>query len=316
MAHCSTLDLMPDGTLMAAWFGGNFETSRDMAILAARREQSREAWSPPQVIADVRDRALGQPVFLPRPSGEVWLFFVVIENPEPPPSDPRYDMLPPPRAWDSAQPYWQRSRDSGQSWESPRQLLDYPGLMFRSRPLLLPGRIVLPVYDEKAWESRMLISDDDGLSWRLMNPIVSPLGNIHASLVQLSDSRILAYLRSGSSDGYIWRTESLDNGETWSEPTATTLPNPNSGICLLRLKSGRLLLAFNNSHTARTPLCIASGGEGESWVKIRTLESGEGEFSYPTMIQTGDGKIHIVYTNQRKFIQHACFTEDWIENGS
>jgi predicted neuraminidase len=300
---------------MTAWFSGTYETSRDMAILAARREHGSTGWSMPRVIADVPERALGQPVFLTTRNGEVLLFFVVITKPEAPPPTPRYNMLPPPSAWNSAQPYWQKSHDSGHTWEDPQQLLDYSGLMFRSRPLVLPDRIILPVYDENTWESRMLISDDDGFRWRLTNPIVSPPGNIHASLVQLSDGRILAYLRSRGPNSTIWRTESSDYGETWSQPTATSLPNPNSGICLLRLNSGRLALAFNNSHTSRTPFCIALAGEEENWEKIRILEDAEGEFSYPTMMQTDDSRIHLVYTYQREHIQYACFTEDWIENG-
>jgi predicted neuraminidase len=187
--------------------------------------------------------------------------------------------------------------------------------MFRSRPLVLSQRIILPVYDENTWESRMLISDDDGRSWRLTDPIVSPEGNIHACLVQLADARLLAYLRTGGQGGFIWRAESSDQGETWSTPTPTALPNPNSGIDLLRLQSGRLLLTFNNSRTLRTPLNLALAEEDEHWGSIQTIEDGPGEFSYPTLAQTDDGQIHMVYTYQREHIQHACFTEAWLLEG-
>ncbi len=315
MAHCAFIDLMPDGSLMVAWFGGAFETAQDMVILASRRDVGCESWSTPSVIAGINNRALGQPVFLPRSDGSVWLFFVIITQPPPPPPTTQFNILPPPQAWDSAQPYWQKSSDSGRNWEKPTHLLDYQGLMFRSRPLVLPNRIILPVYDENTWESRMLLSDDDGNSWRLTAPIVTPTGNIHASLARLSDGRILAYLRTRGTKEYIWRTESIDDGETWSKPTPTQFPNPNSGICLLRLNSGRLILAFNNSHDSRTPLCIASADEDENWRSIRILDDGDGEFSYPAMIQTADQNIHIVYTYQRKHIQHACFTEEWLAIG-
>jgi hypothetical protein len=259
--------------------------------------------------------ALGQPVFLVRPDGEVWLFFVMIMNPQPPPPSTAFNMLPPIAAWTSAQPYWQRSLDGGETWKSPEHLLDYPGLMFRARPLALPGRIILPVYDENTWESRMLISDDDGGSWRLTDPIISPPGNIHACLARLSDGRLLAYLRPGGQRGFIWRTESSDQGETWSTPMPTTLPNPNSGIDLLRLRSGRLLLAFNNSQTSRTPLKLALAEEDEHWGGIQTIEDGPGEFSYPALAQTDDEQIHMVYTYQREHIHHACFTEAWLLEG-
>lgn len=315
MAHCATLTVLPDGSLLTAWFGGAYETATDVVILASRRKSPDDGWSSPKVIAEVPGHALGQPVFLVRPEGELCLFFVVITNPEPPPASTSFNMLPPMAAWTGAEPYRQRSFDGGETWESPEHLLDYPGLMFRSRPLVLPGRIIVPMYDENTWESRMLISDDDGRSWRLTDPIVSPEGNIHASLVKLSDGRLLAYLRTGGKGGFIWRTESLDDGETWASPLPTSLPNPNSGIDLLRLHSGRLALAFNNSDRWRTPLCVALAEEDERWQWMQTLEDAHAEFSYPTLAQTDDGRIHIVYTYRREHIHYACFTEAWLRKG-
>jgi predicted neuraminidase len=311
MAHCSTLAVLPDGSLLAAWFSAAFETSRDQVILAARKSRHGE-WSSPWTIASAPDYAVGQPVVLPRPNGELWLFFVVIADPEPPPVEPDFDMLPPSTAWDSAQPYLQRSYDWGVSWDPPEHVLDYPGLMFRSRPLVLPGRIVVPVYDERTWYSMMLISDDDGRSWWLTEPIVSSPGNIHACLAPLSDGRLLAYMRTGGKGGHIWRSESTDQGASWTRPRPTALPNPNSGIDLLRLQSGRLLLAFNNNSTARTPLCVALAEKGEMWQWQQTFEDEEAEFSYPTLLQTDDGLIHLVYTYRREHIHYACFTETWL----
>jgi predicted neuraminidase len=307
-AHCATLTVLPDESLLAAWFAGSYETAPDVAILAAQYDRARRLWSPPRVIADVPDHSLGQPVFLSRPKGELWLFFVVI-------TDRGVTLSPSPPGWASARPYWQRSLDYGHTWANPQLLLDYPGLMFRSRPLILPGRIILPMYDENTWESRMLISDDDGQSWALTAPIDSPVGNIHPTLVQLPEGRLLTYLRPGEKGGVIWRTESLDGGETWSQPTPTLVPNPNSGFDLLRLQSGRLALAFNNSDRLRTPLCVALAQEDEHWHRLRTLEDAYAEFSYPSLAQTQDGLVHVVYTYRREHIHYACFTENWLQEG-
>jgi predicted neuraminidase len=202
--------------------------------------------------------------------------------------------------------------DGGKNWEAPRQIMDYPGLMFRCHPLVLPGRIILPAYDENTWQSRMLLSDDDGNTWRLSQPISTPPGNIQPCLAPLSDGRLLAYLRTGGPGGWIWRTISLDQGETWEMPTPTDLPNPNSGIDLLRLQSGKLALAYNPSDRLRTPLCMAISGEDERWQTRRTLEQGQGEFSYPALAQTANEAIHLVYTYKRQHIQHARFSESWL----
>lgn len=313
MAHCATLCPLPDGTLLAAWFGGTFETAPDVAILGARRDPAQQAWSAPQILVDHPGRALGQPVFLAHPDGELWLFFVVVM--EPAVEAMPYNALPPLAGWVSAQPFVQRSADGGRTWDAPMRVMDYPGLMFRSRPLWLADRVIVPVYDETTWQSRMMISEDGGQSWRLTEPISTPQGNIHPCLVELPDGRLLAYLRTGGRGGVIWRTESPDRGDTWTQPTPTPIPNPNSGLDLLRLQSGRLVLAFNNHDRRRTPLCVALAEEDEQWRWVRTLEDGPGEFSYPTLIQSPDGDIHMVYTYQRQHIHYARFDERWLLEG-
>lgn len=311
MAHCATLTTRGDGSLLAAWYAGSREGATDVAILSAVYRELH--WSEPRVIVQVAGHSVGQPVFLPRPDGEVWLFFVIIDGLKPRTLLRRtIDSINLVSGWLRAQPFWQRSRDGGQSWDAPQQILDYPGLMFRSRPLLLPGRIILPAYDEKTWQSRILLSDDAGRSWRLSDPLSTPPGNIQPCLVQLSDGRLLVYLRTGGKGGWIWRTTSSDGGETWERPVPTGLPNPNSGIDLLRLNSGRLVLAYNPSTSMRTPLCVAIGDEAECWQAARTVEQGNGEFSYPALCQAPDGMIHLVYTFKRQYIGHAGFPESWL----
>jgi len=311
MAHCATIAVLPGGALLAAWYAGSREAANDVAILSA--EWKGENWSEPQVIVQIPGHSLGQPVFLPRAHSEVWLFFVIIGGLDMNSALRRAaDSLSPAAGWRRAQPFWQRSLDGGKTWEAPQQMMDYPGLMFRSHPLVLPGRIILPVYDENTWQSRMLLSDDDGSTWRLTAPISTPPGNIQPCLAQLTDGRLLAYLRTGGPGGWIWRTTSSDEGETWAAPTPTALPNPNSGIDLLRLQSGNLVLAYNPSDHLRTPLCVAISGEDEHWQAGRTLEQGQGEFSYPALAQAADEAIHLVYTYKRQHIQHARFTESWL----
>jgi alpha-L-rhamnosidase len=81
---------------------------------------------------------------------------------------------------------------------------------------------------------------------------------------------------------------------------------------LLCLQNESLVLAFNNSRQQRTPLCVALAEKGEVWQWQRTLEDEEAEFSYPTLLQTDDGFIHLVYTYRRENIHYACFTETWL----
>ena len=295
--HCATLCELPDGTLLAAWFGGTRELATDVVVLGARLEAGSAAWSAPQALVAVPGQALGQPVFLPLADGRLRLFCNVV---------------PPGGRWTSAQPHFQDSADGSHSWGPLQALMDYPGLMFRSKPLLLPGRILLPAYDEREWCSRMLISEDGGEHWRLGEPIVSPPGNIHACLVALDDGRALAYLRPGGQGGFLWRAESRDAGESWTSPQPTSIPNPNSGLDLIRLGSGDLLLACNPVARGRTPLALLLASPDENWGGPLLLEEGAGEYSYPTLLQTRDGMIHLVHTWRRERIQHVRFSENWL----
>lgn len=298
-AHCATLIDLGEAGLMTAWMGGAYETAPDVAILASRLMPGQDRWTAPQVIAEVAGHSLGQPVFLQRPEGELWLFYVVIMQQD----------------WTSAIPYLKKSSDGGASWSEPEQLFDHPGLMLRSRALVLPGRILVPAYDENTWQSRMIVSEDDGRTWRLTAPMISPNGNIHPTLVRLSDGRLLAYLRTGGKGGVIWRSESTDAGETWSQLTPTDLPNPNSGLDLLRLQSGRLALAFNNTPRLRTPLSLALSEEDERWPWLQIIEDAYAEISYPTLAQTQDGLLHLVYTYRRETIYYVRCTEEWLMGG-
>lgn len=311
MAHCATLVTQADGALRSAWYAGSREGAADVAIFSAVFQGGR--WSEPRVIAQAAGHSVGQPVFLPRSDGELWLFLVIIDGLE---SRSRLhratDSISLVSGWRRAQPFCQRSRDGGQTWEAPQQILDYPGLMFRSHPLIRSDRIILPVYDENTWQSRMLVSSDDGLTWRLTEPISTATGNIQPCLAPISNGRILAYLRTGGKGGWIWRATSSDGGDTWEAPSPTRLPNPNSGIDLLRLHSGRLALAYNPSASQRTPLWVTIADEDERWQPARVLEQGRGEFSYPALCQTPDRTIHLVYTYKRQYIQHAWFSESWL----
>lgn len=294
--HCATLTELPDGTLLSAWFGGTREMARDVVILASRLAPGASDWSQPQVMVNVPGHSVGQPVFLVQPNGELWFFFNIVMDTH----------------WTSAQPYWQRSLDNGQTWQPHQPLMDYPGLMFRSKPFILPGRIILPAYDEIQWQSRMMISDDAGQTWRLTDPISTPAGNIHACPVQLSNGKLLAYMRTGGKGGVIWRTESSNGGDSWTQPEPTTLPNPNAGIDLIRLQSGLLLLAYNHSDQQRTPLCLAWADEDEQWHMPIKLEDEPGEYSYPTLLQARNGQIHLVYTHRREHIHYTHFSEEWV----
>mgnify|MGYP001593805626 CR=1 FL=1 len=87
---------------------------------------------------------------------------------------------------------------------------------------------------------------------------------------------------------------------------ATELPNPNSAIDAVMLRDGRALLVYNHSEAGRDVLNVAVSPDGKRWFAALVLESEPGaEFSYPAVIQTADGLVHVTYTWKRERIKHA-----------
>jgi predicted neuraminidase len=41
------------------------------------------------------------------------------------------------------------------------------------------------------------------------------------------------------------------------------------------------------------------------WTPAVTLEDSPGEYSYPAIIQTSDGRVHVTYTWRRQRIKHV-----------
>lgn len=64
-----------------------------------------------------------------------------------------------------------------------------------------------------------------------------------------------------------------------------------------------------------------SDDDGATWTWLRNLDDeSEGanskvELSYPTVMETSDGMIHVSYTFNRDTIKHVIVTEDWIKDG-
>jgi len=79
----------------------------------------------------------------------------------------------------------------------------------------------------------------------------------------------------------------------------------------VELRSGRIVIVYNDSKSARTPLSVSvSNDGGKTWRKMLDLETEFAEFSYPSVIESSDGDIHIVYTWKRRRIKHALLRRE------
>ncbi len=283
------------GDLVAAWYGGSAEGASDTASLAARKPAGSPAWDKPFVLAKQPNRAHGNPRLFLDPAGDIRIIYAVNFG-----------------KWcqGGSRLFERRSADGGKTWSAERELALGAPLLGKNKPIVLMSReYLLPVEDEVRWRSCVLISTDRCESWIRYGDIAGEGGEkvIQPAAAQLKDGSILMLLRTDV--GRIYQTRSQDRGRGWTPAVPTVLSNPNSGIDMTRLRDGRLALAYNDSPRnwgPRTPLCLAlSEDEGLTWRDELRLEETPGEYSYPAIIQSSDGRLHVTYTWRRVRIKHV-----------
>jgi predicted neuraminidase len=288
--HASTLVEIAEGRLRAAWFGGKAEGAADVKIWQSLYDGNK--WSPPAVAAEEPGFPCWNPVLFKSHSKTLFLF---------------YKAGPSPMTWTG---FVRRSTDDGATWGRIEALP--AGLLgpIKNKPIEMKPGVILAgtsVESHRAWCAWVERSTDDGKTWRRCGPIAvpgHPHGLIQPTLLTTRDGRILALCRSRGL-GAICQAESTDGGETWSDAKPLELPNPNSGIDAVRTAKGEFFLVYNHTKKGRSPLNLArSRDDGKTWQQVALLEEQAGEFSYPAIIQTSDGMLHITYTWNRRHIKH------------
>jgi len=311
-AHASTLVETRDG-LVAAWFGGTREGADDVGIWLSRRAENK--WTPPVEVANgVQPDGARYPCWNPvlfDPSAGSGSSRAASRDEMPDPTlSLFYKVGPSPQRW------WgmvRTSRDHGRTWSDARRLPD--GILgpIKNKPVRLSdGTMISPSSTESpdrpsTWRIHFERSADAGRTWTAMAPPAFDEGReIHAiqpSILIHSDGRLQAVGRTRSRR--IFETWSSDRGKTWTPMTLTVLPNPNSGIDAVTLGDGRHLIVYNHTTEGRSPLNVALSRDGATWEAALVLEREPGEYSYPAVIQSADGLVHITYTWKRQRIKHV-----------
>lgn len=314
--HPASITELQNGDLYLVYYGGAGEYAVNTGVFGARKPKGGK-WSQPALIASDPFRSVGNGVVWQAPDGILWLFYVV-----------RYGST-----WSTSRIQAKVSRDGAQTWSDSFVVSDHEGMMVRNHPIVLStGEYLLPVYHEKGNDtetvgadstSRFLVFDAKTKDWNEQGVIHSAKGNIQPGVVELNAGRLVAYCRRGGGygpvqDGYAVRAESRDGGRTWTEGANSGFRNPNSALELLKLKSGSLLMIFNDSTHQRTPLVAAlSTDNDQTWPHRRTVGAQPRQsYAYPAAVQGSDGQIHLVYTSDnRTTIHHAVFNEAWVKEG-
>lgn len=292
--HASTLVETRSG-LVAAWFGGSSEGASDTRIWLSRRVGG--VWSVPVDVAAGTERdgktfPCWNPVLFQASAEELLLFSKV---------------GPGPSAW------WgvvRTSRDGGITWSEARRFPDGVLGPSKNKPVRLKeGEFISPSSIESGdrWRIHFELTADGGRTWAVVVPESRPgqevINAIQPAILIHPGGRLEALGRTRQ--GRVFETWSGDGGRTWGPVRLTPLPNPSSGLDAVTLRDGRHLLVYNHTAAGRSPLNVSMSTDGETWQAAALLESGPGEYSYPAVIQTSDGLVHITYTWQRRRIKHV-----------
>lgn len=345
--HGSSLVALPNGDLLAAWFQGSGERSADdVKIMGARLAKGAKTWSAPFLMADTPYLPDCNPVLFLNRQGKLFLVWIAVQANRWEESILRFKtaidyaktgapiwnwqdnilLKPDERFAEEVKNRFKQLPENTSGWaeyapkyddmiiEASRDLRKRStGWMTRIKPLMLEtGRILLPIYSDGLNMSMVVISDDEGTSWRPSLPIVGR-GPIQPALVRRTNGNLVAYMRdSGDQPSRVHVSESTDNGESWTATVKIDIPNTAS-VELLRLNNGKWAFLGNDIDDGRHRLSLfLSDDEGKTWprkIRVEDKKKGEGGFSYPALIQTSDGLLHLTYSHHlekgEKSIKHV-----------
>lgn len=345
--HGSSIVSLPNGDFLAVWFQGSGErTADDVRIMGARLKKGEKAWSEPFLMADTPNLPDCNPVLFLNQENKLFLVWIAVQANKWEQSILRFKTSTDYNQGGAPVWNWQDNillkpnddfakevaaklkslPDTHHGWagyapEYDNMIIEASkdatkrsiGWMTRIKPLLMPnGRIILPLYSDGFNLSMMAISEDNGTTWRPSLPLVGR-GPIQPAVIQKKNGNLVAFMRdSGDSPTRVHYSESTDKGESWSATTKLDIPNTAS-VELLVLNDSRWAFLGNDIYDGRYRLSLfLSDDEGKTWkwkIQMEDHDPKHGGFSYPSLIQTKDGLLHMTYSHHveknQKSIKYA-----------
>lgn len=340
--HASNLLELENGDLLCTWFGGTMEGTPDISIYLSRFDRGTATWSAPDKMSEDAGRSEQNPALFRHPSGEVWLLYTAQEK-----ADQGTALVRIRRSADGGvtwsetrnlfskpgtfirhapvvnpagmllMPVWhsnmrnafgddpslvQISANGGRSWEAV-EVPDSEGCVHMD---ILETCSVAFFRRRRADFVHRSVSDDHGLTWSKPEPTPLPNNNSSLQARGLTDGRlaiiyneISAAGRAGESSVPPW----IKDREAFLAGCQITETSAIWGV-------------------PRHPLVISTSTDlGLTWHKELVVEDdGErrsvhdetgafiGDYSYPSIIQTADGLVHVTYSYLRDHIKHVVLS--------
>jgi hypothetical protein len=164
-----------------------------------------------------------------------------------------------------------RSEDGGRTWQDRKRVFaGYCGALTNMIETA-DGELVLPIQRLIRNPSRhgicAYVSTDDGKSWVPSCDIIDLGGHGHhdgamePTIVQLRDGRLWMLIRTTL--GQFWSAFSSDGGRTWPVLRPSDIDASSAPGAMIRLASGRLVLAWNRLCSTQRKCYPRFGGEGQ-----------------------------------------------------
>jgi hypothetical protein len=354
--HSSSTVELPGGDLFAVWYRGSGERrADDVRLEGARLVRGSATWGAFFPVADSPGFPDCNPIAFVDARGQLSVFWPAIldnnwesallryrtaptvgwKGGAPPWTDGGVVLLRPDNLKEKLEPFAREvlaTLPAGREHDALSRLVDRLsdklynrlGWMPRTHALRLPsGRVLLPLYSDTYDIALIAMSDDEGATWQASDPIVS-LGGVQPSLVRRKDGTIVAWMRdNGPPPQRAIVASSRDEGITWSRGEDSDVPNPGSSLEVVALRDGSWLMVNNDTESGRARLSAwLSRDEGRTWPHRRAIEDTPGgSYSYPSVLQTADGLVHVTYSHvdptpdqgrRREAIKHVAFDPAWV----
>ncbi|WP_028207109.1 sialidase family protein [Paraburkholderia nodosa] len=204
-----------------------------------------------------------------------------------------------------------RSTDNGASWTEHTVPASVGCVHMNIQPLA--DGSLLALYRSR-WADHIYASrSPDGMTWSAPEPLALPNNNSSIQFVALANGHLGLVFNASSAAQSTGRRASLYDDIEDSE---------DSGELVTQAASAHGS-AFWGAPRAPMTLAISTDG-GRTWPITRNLETGDGycmtnnstdklnrEFSYPSIAQSPDGRLHIAYTYFRQRIKYVSVAEEW-----
>ena len=285
---------LPNGTYLVAWQHATSESNNDGVAYASTSADFGSTWSAPITLMSNASYAIFEPQF--GIFNDTLFFF--------------YDTTDADSSGNPSTRYVLKSPDLGATWETPIAITTGGYIRGSQNPInLTSGRIVLPGFIYNSTSSKyngvVYYSDDNCTTWSSSGRMVSSQSTTEPAVIQFANQTLMALIRNSSSPGglYQFKSMSIDNGSTWSEPIATAIRSPRAQSVALKTSTGNFAYLWNNVssplNTPRTPLSFSISADEFSTVGNYTaIKSGTGQWSNMGLFTNSSGYIVAPYTDE------------------